>query len=288
MWGGGRACAGMRGGISSSPIILRVAAVTPVTAHRKHSQPTDPSRFSRFWGEFWDWGTIRQVNNLAGTLSFVCVYILGITSRHTFRRKAYSVRCTCRPGDAHAWGAAHSARNAPPQPSPRTAPCHRSSTASTSSSSWASWGWAASTTPAPGATSLQVCVLGGCWGPDQHTVHSARACLDHAQAPRWAPPGGPRPGPPTPPGCVQACHAVIPCPLPRLTGLLLWGVDLLQRSTQMSAPTAVQSVGMDSEHDILSLKLEHSQVGRLEGAGCWAWPVITRPRHALHGRQSSG
>lgn len=45
----------------------------------------------RFWVEWKDWGTLDSINNLAGTLSFLCMCGLVLTARESFRRKSYEV-----------------------------------------------------------------------------------------------------------------------------------------------------------------------------------------------------
>lgn len=50
-------------------------------------------------------------------------------------------------------------------------------------------------------------------------------------------------------------------PLPPHIGLLLWGVDLLQRASTSSANVAIHSVHLDEEKDVTTLVLQHARVG---------------------------
>lgn len=45
----------------------------------------------RFWVEWKNWGTLDSINNLAGTLSFLCMCGLVLTARESFRRRSYEV-----------------------------------------------------------------------------------------------------------------------------------------------------------------------------------------------------
>lgn len=42
--------------------------------------------------EFKDWGTIRKINNLAGTIAFIFLIFIVLMAREPIRRKMYQVR----------------------------------------------------------------------------------------------------------------------------------------------------------------------------------------------------
>lgn len=41
--------------------------------------------------EFKDWGTIRKINNLAGTIAFIFLIFIVLMAREPIRRKMYQV-----------------------------------------------------------------------------------------------------------------------------------------------------------------------------------------------------
>ncbi|KAL6785569.1 FRE1B [Auxenochlorella protothecoides x Auxenochlorella symbiontica] len=143
----------------------------------------------RFWREFWDWGTIRTINNLAGTLSWLCFILLAWASKDFIRRSSYQFFYRI-----HILGF------------------------------------------------LGFMVLG---------------CIHYSGAWRFFTPG-----------------------------LLLWGVDLVQRAGMGMTPVPVLSADVDSEKDVTTLVLQHSQstcpLGDIHllvpAISRWAWHPFTIAR----------
>ncbi|KFM29167.1 putative ferric reductase transmembrane component [Auxenochlorella protothecoides] len=146
-----------------------------------------------YWGfvgrEFWDWGTIRTINNLAGTLSWLCFILLAWASKDFIRRSSYQFFYRI-----HILGF------------------------------------------------LGFMVLG---------------CIHYSGAWRFFTPG-----------------------------LLLWGVDLVQRAGMGMTPVPVLSADVDSEKDVTTLVLQHSQstcpLGDIHllvpAISRWAWHPFTIAR----------
>uniref|UniRef100_A0A1D2A9N1 FAD-binding FR-type domain-containing protein n=2 Tax=Auxenochlorella protothecoides TaxID=3075 RepID=A0A1D2A9N1_AUXPR len=139
-----------------------------------------------FWVEWKDWGTLDSINNLAGTLSFLCMCGLVLTARESFRRKSYE------------------------------------------------WFY----------RFHLVCFLG----------FMVLACMHYSGSWRYFTPG-----------------------------LLLWGVDLLQRASTSSANVAIHSVHLDEEKDVTTLVLQHARPGcplgdihlLVPAISRWAWHPFT-------------